>query len=144
MISKILKTTMHLPDRIQAICWVQFWAWIGKKIHHFDLTFLTNSMTYIDRLVPIPLLLHHLGWRSLLPLSSRNQRIRLQRHSRRRRPRWLTIPCRLFHHYFHLVDPPPLCRPIPRHFPLSTLHTAASSLPRTFCALSHGTCPIQT
>ena len=27
--SKILKTTMHLPDRIQAICWVQFWAWIG-------------------------------------------------------------------------------------------------------------------
>ena len=30
MISKILKTTMHLPDRIQAICWVQFWAWIGN------------------------------------------------------------------------------------------------------------------
>lgn len=29
MISKILKTTTHLPDRIQAICWVQFWAWIG-------------------------------------------------------------------------------------------------------------------
>ncbi|MCJ1349298.1 hypothetical protein MMC31_007534 [Peltigera leucophlebia] len=28
-ISKILKTTLHLPDRIQAICWVQFWAWIG-------------------------------------------------------------------------------------------------------------------
>ncbi|KAL2041407.1 hypothetical protein N7G274_005789 [Stereocaulon virgatum] len=29
MFSKILKTTLHLPDRIQAICWVQFWAWIG-------------------------------------------------------------------------------------------------------------------
>ncbi|KAL9038083.1 MAG: hypothetical protein Q9214_005424, partial [Letrouitia sp. 1 TL-2023] len=29
MVSKILKTTWHLPDRIQAICWVQFWAWIG-------------------------------------------------------------------------------------------------------------------
>ena len=28
-ISKILKMTLHLPDRIQAICWVQFWAWIG-------------------------------------------------------------------------------------------------------------------
>jgi len=28
-IAKILKTTMNLPDRIQAICWVQFWAWIG-------------------------------------------------------------------------------------------------------------------
>lgn len=32
MISKILKTTMNLPDRIQAICWVQFWAWIGTLI----------------------------------------------------------------------------------------------------------------
>ena len=31
MVSKILKTTMHLPDRIQAICWVQFWAWIGTS-----------------------------------------------------------------------------------------------------------------
>ena len=29
-LSTIIKTTMHLPDRIQAICWVQFWAWIGK------------------------------------------------------------------------------------------------------------------
>ncbi|KAL9636728.1 MAG: hypothetical protein Q9164_002643 [Protoblastenia rupestris] len=28
-LSKILKTTFNLPDRIQAICWVQFWAWIG-------------------------------------------------------------------------------------------------------------------
>lgn len=38
MISKILKTTMHLPDRIQAICWVQFWAWIGNlfSIWPFD------------------------------------------------------------------------------------------------------------
>ena len=29
MVGQILKTTMHLPNRIQAICWVQFWAWIG-------------------------------------------------------------------------------------------------------------------
>ncbi|MCJ1354642.1 MAG: hypothetical protein MMC33_004631 [Icmadophila ericetorum] len=28
-LSKIFKTTMHLPNRIQGICWVQFWAWIG-------------------------------------------------------------------------------------------------------------------
>ncbi|KAL8773103.1 MAG: hypothetical protein Q9194_004413 [Teloschistes cf. exilis] len=28
-LSKILKTTWHLPDRIQAICWIVFWAWIG-------------------------------------------------------------------------------------------------------------------
>lgn len=26
---KIFKTTANLPPRIQAICWAQFWAWIG-------------------------------------------------------------------------------------------------------------------
>lgn len=26
---RIIKTTMHLPPRIQAICWAQFWSWIG-------------------------------------------------------------------------------------------------------------------
>ena len=26
----LIKTTLNLPDRIQAICWVQFWAWIGN------------------------------------------------------------------------------------------------------------------
>ncbi|KAL8842534.1 MAG: hypothetical protein Q9170_000488 [Blastenia crenularia] len=29
LIGKILSTAWHLPDRIRAICWVQFWAWIG-------------------------------------------------------------------------------------------------------------------
>ncbi|KAI9828668.1 MAG: hypothetical protein M1832_001771 [Thelocarpon impressellum] len=29
MFSQILSTTWHLPPRIQAICWVQFWSWIG-------------------------------------------------------------------------------------------------------------------
>lgn len=29
VISQLLKTTMELPPRIQAICWAQFWAWIG-------------------------------------------------------------------------------------------------------------------
>ncbi|KAL8735828.1 MAG: hypothetical protein Q9181_002687 [Wetmoreana brouardii] len=29
LVGKILKTAWHLPDRIRAICWVQFWAWIG-------------------------------------------------------------------------------------------------------------------
>ncbi|GLI76915.1 hypothetical protein PoHVEF18_005193 [Penicillium ochrochloron] len=28
-ISQLFKTTMELPPRIQAICWAQFWAWIG-------------------------------------------------------------------------------------------------------------------
>ncbi|RAH83767.1 sucrose transporter [Aspergillus japonicus CBS 114.51] len=29
VISQLWKTTMELPPRIQAICWAQFWAWIG-------------------------------------------------------------------------------------------------------------------
>ncbi|RJE24360.1 Sucrose transport protein [Aspergillus sclerotialis] len=29
VMSQLLKTTMDLPPRIQAICWAQFWAWIG-------------------------------------------------------------------------------------------------------------------
>ncbi|KAL5337288.1 hypothetical protein BJX70DRAFT_369980 [Aspergillus crustosus] len=29
VISQLIKTTMDLPPRIQAICWAQFWAWIG-------------------------------------------------------------------------------------------------------------------
>ncbi|KAJ5289148.1 hypothetical protein N7478_002178 [Penicillium angulare] len=29
VISQLFKTTMELPPRIQAICWAQFWAWIG-------------------------------------------------------------------------------------------------------------------
>ena len=29
MFARILKTTFNLPDRIQAICWAQFWSWIG-------------------------------------------------------------------------------------------------------------------
>ncbi|PYH92723.1 MFS general substrate transporter [Aspergillus ellipticus CBS 707.79] len=29
VMSQLIKTTMDLPPRIQAICWAQFWAWIG-------------------------------------------------------------------------------------------------------------------
>jgi solute carrier family 45, member 1/2/4 len=31
-VSMILSTAMHLPRRIQAICWVQFWAWVGMNL----------------------------------------------------------------------------------------------------------------
>ncbi|KAJ5426006.1 hypothetical protein N7465_001076 [Penicillium sp. CMV-2018d] len=29
VLSQLFKTTFELPPRIQAICWAQFWAWIG-------------------------------------------------------------------------------------------------------------------
>jgi len=32
MITQILRTTLHLPARIQAICWIQFWSWIGELL----------------------------------------------------------------------------------------------------------------
>ena len=53
MISKILKTTMHLPDRIQAICWVQFWAWIGTTFLSKD---IESRKINAYRVVPLPVL----------------------------------------------------------------------------------------
>jgi len=29
LFSQTFSTILHVPDRIQAICWVQFWSWIG-------------------------------------------------------------------------------------------------------------------
>lgn len=57
MISKILKTTMHLPNRIQAICWVQFWAWIGTdpKQRYWE------HETERYRVVSLPVLWHDVG-----------------------------------------------------------------------------------
>ena len=75
MISKILRTTTNLPDRIQAICWVQFWAWIGAELR-FDFEFLL--MLICTRLVPFPLLQQHMGRRSLLPLLSPRIRLGIQ------------------------------------------------------------------
>ena len=104
---------MHLPDRIQAICWIQFWAWIGIDTP----TTSTSTSANPPRLVSLPLLRHHLGRRSLLPLPPRHGRLRLQRHTRRRRPRRLPLPPRLLHHHLRLSRPPPLHRPIPRPRP---------------------------
>jgi solute carrier family 45 protein 1/2/4 len=30
--TQLFRTTMDLPPRIQAICWAQFWAWIGISL----------------------------------------------------------------------------------------------------------------
>jgi solute carrier family 45 protein 1/2/4 len=29
MLTTILKTTLHLPRKIRAVCWITFWCWIG-------------------------------------------------------------------------------------------------------------------
>lgn len=48
---------MHLPDRIQAICWVQFWAWIGK----FGVSKQGNALVLID-LGWFPFLFYSTTW----------------------------------------------------------------------------------
>ena len=40
-LAQIVKTAMNLPERIRAICWVQFWAWIGW------FSFLFYSATWV-------------------------------------------------------------------------------------------------
>jgi len=33
ILAQIFKTATHTPPRIKAICWVQFWSWIGTSYH---------------------------------------------------------------------------------------------------------------
>ena len=40
-ITRIIKTALNLPPRIQAICWVHFWAWVGW------FSFLFYSATWV-------------------------------------------------------------------------------------------------
>lgn len=54
MVAHILKTTLHLPNRIQAICWIQFWSWIGEK---YTIAYaLAVDANASFRLVPLPVL----------------------------------------------------------------------------------------
>ncbi|KAJ9662978.1 hypothetical protein H2201_005855 [Coniosporium apollinis] len=39
MLTHIFRTATHLPNRIAAICWIQFWAWIG----YFPLMFYSTT-----------------------------------------------------------------------------------------------------
>lgn len=59
VISQLFKTTLELPPRIQAICWAQFWAWIGESFH-IDLAQI--SLADKTRMVSVSLLQYHLGW----------------------------------------------------------------------------------
>jgi hypothetical protein len=59
VISQLIKTTMDLPPRIQAICWAQFWAWIGKILP--DEAIVSGS-NHSSRVVPFPFLQYYLGW----------------------------------------------------------------------------------
>lgn len=33
MLSVIMKTLLHLPKKISAVCWITFWSWIGPSFH---------------------------------------------------------------------------------------------------------------
>ena len=69
-LTTIFKTTMNLPDRIQSICWVQFWAWIGK-VPSLKTLFHSQRLQ-MSRLVPLSLLWLYLGRRGLFSLPPRS------------------------------------------------------------------------
>lgn len=65
VLSQLFKTTLNLPPRIQAICWAQFWAWIGTtpgSSPNF------RKLLTVHRLVSLPVLQHHMGRRDLFPI----------------------------------------------------------------------------
>jgi MFS family permease len=73
VVRTIVKTAVDLPRGIQAICAVQFWAWIGT----FGCVALADRELTAHRLVPLPLLQHHVGWRDLptLRCTGRGQKL---------------------------------------------------------------------
>ncbi|KAJ5565928.1 hypothetical protein N7535_007566, partial [Penicillium sp. DV-2018c] len=74
VLSQLFKTTFELPPRIQAICWAQFWAWIGwfpflfysttwvgetyfrYEVAKDDMANSTDMLGEVGRLRPPPLL----------------------------------------------------------------------------------------
>lgn len=63
VLSTIVDRAMNLPKGIAAICYVQFWAWIGESTRFIQVMVLMMCA----RMVPVPILQHHLGWRDLPP-----------------------------------------------------------------------------
>jgi solute carrier family 45 protein 1/2/4 len=57
--STIFKTATNLPRGIAAICFVQFWAWIGEWVGTILTLYMLTCMT---RVVPVSLLQYYLGW----------------------------------------------------------------------------------
>lgn len=61
VLSTIANKAMNLPRGIAAICYVQFWAWIGRCCR----ANLSNKANHVSRMVPLSFLQHHLGRRNL-------------------------------------------------------------------------------
>jgi solute carrier family 45 protein 1/2/4 len=59
VLTTIAKSAVDMPRGIAAICYVQFWAWIGGSITAILLQWciLTSS-----RMVPFSILQHYMGW----------------------------------------------------------------------------------
>lgn len=64
MFKQILATARSLPRRIAAICWVQFWCWIGE-CSSVCVLFVDRAYLTASRLVPFPVLQHYMDWRDL-------------------------------------------------------------------------------
>ena len=52
MLSTIIQTALRLPAKIQAVCWITFWCWIGP--YSFRASAMTDGLTVVhERLVAI-------------------------------------------------------------------------------------------
>lgn len=126
VISQLYKTTMDLPPRIQSICWVQFWSWIGAYI----LFSIMKLKLMFGRLVSIPLLQHNMGRRDIFPLRKPRVRRKLLRHTGRRRSARQFVSCDIFWRHVPVLCTPPLRGPLTRqqlqkskfHIPPSASH----------------------
>lgn len=56
MLTKILKTTLHLPRKIRAVCWITFWSWFGTRpaspllrssTNHFDFERVVSILRFV-------------------------------------------------------------------------------------------------
>ena len=97
MLSTIVKTTLHLPRKISAVCWITFWSWFGMynvyscflQVHQLIAFILEGWSPFFGAHTPriashamsqrksnMHSLRYHLGRRDILP-PERRQRCRL-------------------------------------------------------------------
>ena len=121
MLATIVKTTLHLPRKISAVCWITFWSWFGMydvyscflQLHQLSTLTLKGWSpffgAYTSRIASHALsqrksnlhsLRYYLGRRDILP-PKRRQRRRIEDvdgHCGRHRPKGLFSLGPLFGH----------------------------------------------
>ena len=53
MLSTIVKTTLHLPRKISAVCWITFWSWFGMYNVYSRFIQVHQLIANLERMVAI-------------------------------------------------------------------------------------------